>query len=566
MGTNTAERKIAVIYARYSSHNQRDVSIEQQVNACRKYAQVHDLDVIRVYDDHAMTGTNDNRPEFRRMIRDSEARAFDYVIVYTLDRFSRDRYDSAIHKHTLKENGVRVLSAMENISDDPTGVLMESILEGFAEYYSKELAQKIRRGMMSNAEKCMVIGPLPLGYRKGADGRYEIIPEEAQIVQEIFGRVAAGEAFADIFRDLNERGITTKHGTPWNRSSLTKMLHSEKYIGVYASSGVRIENGIPPIIDKELFDMVQLRCQTKRNPRGNPQKRRRENSVYLLTGKLFCGHCKAPMIGVSGTGSHGELHFYYTCKTRHNQKNACTKKQVTRDYIEGLVASELKKLISRSDVVSWLADSVIGYLKEHQETGEIVMLKEKLAITRREKENTLKVIRSGSNIPSSILQMLADLENEESSLSAKLSLAQDRVHKDITKEHIIAWVETFQDGDIHDKAFQEQLIDAFLVKAFLYDDHLRLVVNYTGTNTEEIDVPFDIDTVEKNALDSFEISNSEAAETGSYNTFHTPLHPDADQAFGFLLSLSSFYREHIFPFFDLIRFFLKKIQITKKCP
>ena len=114
---------------------------------------------------------------------------------------------------------------MENISDNPTGVIIESVLEGFAEYYSRELAQKIRRGMVSNAEKCMVIGPLPFGYKKAADGRFEIIPEEAQIVQEIYDRVAGGEAFVTIFNNLNERGIQTKRGLPWDRSSFTKMLH-----------------------------------------------------------------------------------------------------------------------------------------------------------------------------------------------------------------------------------------------------------------------------------------------------------------------------------------------------
>ena len=122
----------AVIYARYSSHNQRDVSIEQQVAACRKYADKNGMEILRIYDDHAMTGTNDNRPEFRRMIRDSASGAFSCVIVYSLDRFSRDRYDSAVHKHTLRDNGVKVLSATENIQDNPTGILMESILEGFA--------------------------------------------------------------------------------------------------------------------------------------------------------------------------------------------------------------------------------------------------------------------------------------------------------------------------------------------------------------------------------------------------------------------------------------------------
>ena len=166
----------AVIYARYSSDNQRDASIDQQVKVCEKYAADQGYQILRVYDDRALTGKTDKRPAFLRMIRDSARRDFQYVIVYSLDRFSRNKYDSVMHKHTLKENGVTVLSAMEHITDDPTGALMESILEGFAEYYSKELAQKIHRGLKDNAEKGIVNGSIALGYRRGADGHAEIVP------------------------------------------------------------------------------------------------------------------------------------------------------------------------------------------------------------------------------------------------------------------------------------------------------------------------------------------------------------------------------------------------------
>lgn len=514
--------KLAVIYARYSSHNQRDVSIEQQVNACRKYAADHELEVIRVYDDHAMTGTNDNRPEFQRMIRDSATGAFSYVIVYALDRFSRDRYDSAIHKHTLKENGVKVLSAMENITDDPTGVLMESILEGFAEYYSKELSQKIRRGYRSNAEKGLVIGPLPFGYRKGEDGRYEIHPQEGPIVKEIFQRVSMGEPFADIFRDLNDRGIPTKRGKPWDRTSFTKLLHNERYIGIYQFEDIRIEGGVPAIIDKPLFDMVQEYCTRKKNPRNAPEKRRRENGVYLLTGKLYCGECKAPMIGVSGTGRNG-LHYYYVCKNRRHDKNACHKKQVTRDFAEELVTAELKKIISSKEVVEWLADGVIRFLKESQENDEIELLKQKLTAVNREKENTLKAIRMGV-IAVSVQKMLEGLEAEADSLAAKIAIEQDKARTDITREHVIAWIETFQEGDVTDKDFQEQLIDAFLVRAYLYDNHLRMVFTYTGENTNEIDVPFDIDAVDSEAIDSIDLTDCAADSQDSVRIGETDLH------------------------------------------
>ena len=217
------EMSEGVIYARYSSHSQRDVSIEQQIRACKQFADRHDIRVVKVYEDRALTGTNDKRPGFQQMIQDAKSGGWNYVIVYTLDRFARDRYDSAVYKRQLKNQGVKVLSAMENISDDPTGILMESMLEGLAEYYSKELSRKVQRGHEDNARKCLVNGALPLGYIKGSDSKYKICEPEADIVREIFQRVKDQEQLSDIITDLNNRGVTTKKGKAWNRSSFNQI-------------------------------------------------------------------------------------------------------------------------------------------------------------------------------------------------------------------------------------------------------------------------------------------------------------------------------------------------------
>lgn len=496
--------KLAVIYARYSSHNQREVSIDQQVSACRKYAEAHELQVIQVYADHAMSGTNDNRPEFRQMIRDSAAHAFSYVIVYALDRFSRDRYDSAVHKHTLKENGVKVLSAMENISDDPTGVLMESVLEGFAEYYSKELSQKVRRGLMDNASRCMVIGWTPLGYRRGADGRYEIVEEEALLVREIFTRVADGESFSDISSDLNARGLRTKHGSAWGRTSYHTMLHDERYIGVYNHMGNRVEGGVPAIIDKTLFDRVQEVCVTKARPVNTPQRRRREAGTYLLTGKLFCGECKSPMIGVSGTSKTGSLHFYYICKSRRDHHVECHKRNVKRDDIEERIAAQLKLMISQDRFVKWLAEQVVEESKSEDELSELSLLRDRLRAVRSKKDNTLKAIQAGVFTPS-VKDMLLQLEEEESEISAKLAIADTRRSMTIGPEHVYAFVEFLREGDIRDKDYQERLIDALLVRAYVYDDKLVLICTPTGE--APVEIPFDVDNIDPDSQTSYPIED-----------------------------------------------------------
>lgn len=148
-----------------SSHSQTEQSIEGQLQTCYEFAKNNGHIVIGEYIDRAQSGTTDSRAEFQRMIADSDKHIFEGVLVYQLDRFARNRYDSAINKAKLKKNGVRVISARENISDDASGILVEGVLESMAEYYSAELSQKIRRGMDINAEKCLSNGSNPgLGY------------------------------------------------------------------------------------------------------------------------------------------------------------------------------------------------------------------------------------------------------------------------------------------------------------------------------------------------------------------------------------------------------------------
>ena len=156
----------AVIYARYSSDRQREESIEGQLRVCEDYAKRNGMTILHVYADRALSGRSDQRPEFQMMIQAAATQAFDTVLVYKLNRFARNRYDSAKYKHKLKKYGVKVVSAMENIADDPSGILLESVIEGMAEYYSAELAENVMRGMTENALECKWPGgTVPLGYK-----------------------------------------------------------------------------------------------------------------------------------------------------------------------------------------------------------------------------------------------------------------------------------------------------------------------------------------------------------------------------------------------------------------
>ena len=281
------------------------------------------------YIDRAISGKTHDRPDFQRMISDFRKRAFQYVIVYKLDRFARNRYDSAVYKHKLKQNGVKVVSAMENIGDNPESIILEAVLEASAEYYSLELAQKIKRGMRESALKGQFCGGgIPFGY-KSAGGRLVIDEAKAPFVKKAFEQYAAGVPQKQIIEELNAVGLRNRNGKPFGNTALQVALQSEKYIGILRWNDIVIENGCPALIDRETFDKVQERIkQNKRE--GGKNKAKIE---YLLTSKVFCGYCGGTVTGVSGTGRHGDIHYYYCCRNRRLRKG-CKKAHEKKDLFD----------------------------------------------------------------------------------------------------------------------------------------------------------------------------------------------------------------------------------------
>ena len=481
----------AVIYARYSSDNQRDASIDQQVKACEKYAADQGLEILRVYDDRALTGKTDKRPSFLRMIRDAQKQDFRYVIVYTLDRFSRNKYDSAIYKQKLKEYGIKVLSAMEHITDDPTGQLMESILEGFAQYYSDELSQKINRGLTDNAEKAIVNGSIPIGYRRGKDGHAEIVPEEAEIVREIFRRVARDEPLIRIVEDFNRRGLRTKKGAPWNKSSFNRILSNERYIGVYLYKEHRIPGGFPVIVDKELFEQVQDKISNKPRARGDVNRRRTESGTYLLTGKIYCGMCRHPMVGISGKGNSGNLCFYYSCNGKRID-HICDKKNVRRDVVELSVTKAVHDMLMDDDLLDWMADMAVSYQESPADRQEADAVARDLEDVQKRKQNLLTAMEVHGIFTDTTRDRIMELERQEKELTRRMAAVERRRGSYFTKDDFLSYLELLREGNIHDKKFQEQLIDAFIGRVYVFDDHFRIAFNYLREGERrEVDIPLE---------------------------------------------------------------------------
>ena len=223
----------AVIYARFSSEKQNEASIEGQLRECLDYAKYNGIEVIGEYIDRAVSAKTDNRPDFQRMIKDSYKNAFDTVLVWKLDRFARNRYDSAYYKNILKKNGVRVISAKESISQGADGILLESILEGYAEYYSAELSEKVRRGMTENALKARSNGVrAPFGYYVDENDQYQIDEGKAPIVKEIFTLYADGKKITEIVEIMKARGVQNR-GYTMNYNAIFRILTNRKYIGEY---------------------------------------------------------------------------------------------------------------------------------------------------------------------------------------------------------------------------------------------------------------------------------------------------------------------------------------------
>jgi DNA invertase Pin-like site-specific DNA recombinase len=490
--------KIGVIYARYSSRAQKDASIEQQVREAQDYAEDLGIIIQEIYADRAVTGRTDQRPSFQRMMQDAEKGKFQYVIAWKSNRMGRNMLQAMVNESKLQELGIRVLYTEEDFDDTAAGRFALRSMMNVNQFYSENMAEDVRRGMRDNAENCKVTnGLLPFGYKKDEDLHYIIDEPKDAIVREIFSRVACREPFVDIANDLNARGIKTALGRPWGKNSFHSILRNERYCGIYIYDDIRIEDGIPRIISDELFFKVQKVLKMKREVQGRHQL----NGDYLLTGKLFCGKCKGHMVGTSGTSKTGEKHFYYMCMKRR-QERTCNKRNIRRDAIEDAVAQAIKEYALQDDIIEWIADSTVAYNKRRAEQAQISILEGELAETKRGIHNIMTAIEQGI-ITSTTKERLMELEDKQAQLNAQIAAARADIII-VSREDIIAGLKMYRDGNLASKKYQAALFDTFLVAVYVYDNDLKIIFSFSGTNNT-ISLPFDpsaIDDIE-NTTDDF---------------------------------------------------------------
>ena len=412
------------------------------------------------------------------MMKDSAKGLFDFVLVWKLDRFARNRYDSAHNKAILRKHGVKVISATEPISEDSTGILLESLLEGYAEFFSAELSEKVIRGMTENALKCKYNGAgIPVGYYVDDEQHFQVNETTAPLVVEAFEMYAdRGKPVREIVDILNEKGLVTSNKKPMSINSVTYMLKNRKYIGEYKYRDIVTPNGIPAIVPKDLFDRVQERMTKNKKA---PARTKATQDNYLLTTKLFCGLCGAYMVGESGTSKTRKVHQYYKCVTAKKRKG-CPKKSARKDWIENLVVNETLAMLGDDAVVNYIIELVME--TQNRESTALPMLKEQLAGTEKGIENMLNAIQQGV-LTSSTKQRLDELEVAKSDLEVKI--LQEEIQRPlITEEFLRFTLHKFRDIDVSNQEQRQWLIDIFVNSVYLYDDRIVFTFNYKdGTKT-----------------------------------------------------------------------------------
>lgn len=473
--------ELVVIYARFSSSKQNEQSIEAQLRACHAYAEQRGWRVVGEYCDRAISGREaESRPEFQRMIRDAKKGVFSAVIVWKLDRFSRNRYDSVIYKHQLKQAGVRVFSATEPVGEGSESAIVEAILEAMAEEYSRALAQNVTRGMRESARNGRSTGgTIALGYCI-KDKRLAVVEPEARTVRRIFELYAQGMGKKELAAQLAAEGHRGRSGGPFTISGLTRILGNPKYKGVLVYDDIVVEGGCPAIVSVELWEQAQRRAQAARRAPG----RAKAHETYLLTGKAFCGHCGAPLVGESGKGRHGTVFHYYACAAK-KKTHTCTKANEKKDWLEAYAVDQALAYVLAPERLPQIAKAVAAEYAKGADTGSVAALERELRKLDKELDACVDAMlrTTVQRAVDKLNERMAAIEAQRADLEAELAGARLTAAHPITAPQVEAWLKTFCTGSASDTDFRRRIIDVLINAIYIFDDKIITYYN-TGTDSQ----------------------------------------------------------------------------------
>ena len=482
----------AAIYARYSSDNQREESIDAQIRAIEEYCSKNNIQIVKIYADEARSATTDNRPQFLQMIRDSRYGVFNMILVHKLDRFARNRYDSAFYKHQLKLNGVRVVSILEQLDNSPESIILESVLEGMAEYYSANLAREVAKGMKETALQCKHNGGRPpLGFDVAKDKTYIINEHESKIVNLIYEMYSQGNGYNIILAELDKRGYKSKLNKSFTKNSLHDILVNEKYTGVYVFNKtnrqkagmnikkdkdpeeiIKIPGGMPLIIDQELWEEVQVKMDRNKRAPGTASAK----EIYLLSGLIECGDCGGAMVGNrKRAGRNKDLYSTYECSTRKRSKQ-CNAKSINKEFIENLVMDELIEKILSPEAIQELSQRIYNYAISQQKEiqADVGIFTKEMLKVQNEIDNIVNAIAQGM-FHESMKTKMDELEKRKGELTIYLHEAKLQTERYAPK---IGDVERYlkKDFDLKTKEpiDQKNIIDNYIKKVLVFEDQIEI--------------------------------------------------------------------------------------------
>lgn len=491
MKSQNVDAPRAAVYIRYSSENQREgYSVEYQLDECKKYIDEQGFVFVKSYVDEAVSGRSaNNRNGFFDLLADVKLGLYDVVIVYKYSRFARNLMEATLYRQQIEKNGARLISAMERIDDStPEGRMMRNIIVAMDEYYSDNLSVFVQSSMYTAAKSGKYLGGiLPYGFSVNSDGEFIENKAEADIVRRVFELRAAGAMPAEILRIFRDEGVRSRNGKPFTQQLLNKIVRNEKYIGVYKYSvkgyePIRIENAFAPIVDRQLWDRVQLlvdNLNVKRAAKGRTRK-----NIYPLTGKIFCACCGEPFTG----NSKGNGIAYYTCRGQ-DKLQICQNGSVLKSMLEDYVFGKIKELILSENHVEDIARIVFEMLDnssgEIAAADEIQTLKSEKAALSRKLENLLDLMLDG-NISKDILEKKAaalqqDLAAVERALKSKEFAAASAVTFEGIRGFLLDMVKQLENADASvKKAIANQFIDKITIAENDINVRLTVAPFFTG--------------------------------------------------------------------------------------
>lgn len=467
--------KKAAAYCRYSSDNQREESIEAQLRAIKEYASKNEIIIVKIYADEARSATTDDRPQFLEMIKD--AGNYDLILVHKLDRFARNRYDSAFYRKKLKDANARLVSILEPLDDSPESIILESVLEGMAEYYSRNLAREVKKGMHETALQARHNGGTPpLGYNV-VNGEYVINETESHAVKKIYELYLDGYGYKNIAVELNKLGYRTKKGQEFVKNSIRDILLNEKYTGTYKHSEVRVENALPVIIPVEIYNKVQFKInQRKRGPRVDG------NRYYLLVGLTQCGECGSAYSGNGYVYGRGKTKNYiYSCVGREKNKS-CNNKNVRQDLLEAFVISELQELIFSDDAMDDIVNQILTELDKYNTDTETERkhLKSKIKEVEKKISKALDLLLDGLIDKETVSIKIDQLKTELNNYKERLA-ALDEVDKSwVDRKKIVKFLNASKENLMSDDLkVKRKIIETFVEKVVIYSDRIEVTYKFS---------------------------------------------------------------------------------------